>query len=444
MRNLMIAALLAAPLSAQQALSLQEAIQLALKQHPSLEAGRSGVNAAETRVRQARSGYLPKLNYAETFLRTNNPVVVFSSLLTQHQFAERNFAINTLNRPDALNNFQSQLTVDQVVFDAGQTRHAIRSAELGRSLTQEDERRAAMQVIANVARAYHGAMVTADGLKVADEAVLSAEADLNRARTIREAGMSTDADVLSIQVHLAAMREQQIRRRADLDVARSALNEALGLPLDTDLSLVTPLTRASFKGMELAAYEKDSLQHRPELRQTRMAVALAETQGASARSSLLPQVIVHAGFEADRQQFLNKGGSNWLASGSLRWNLFNGGADKARIDEAAFGLQRARAQQKEAESQIRLDVRRAYADFRAAEQRIEVAEAAVAQAEESLRITKNRFETGLTGVTDLLRTETAALDARTRRLSAVYDQRLAAVNLAFAAGTLTPQSEVVN
>jgi outer membrane protein TolC len=440
----MIAAFLAAPLMAQQALSLQDAIQLALKQHPSLEAGRSGVNAADTRIRQARSAYLPKVNYSETVLRTNNPVVVFSSLLTQHQFTEQNFMLGPLNRPEALNNFQSQVTVDQVVFDAGQTKHAVRSAELGRGISQEDERRAQMQAIANVARAYHGAIVTAEGLKVADEAVRSAEADLNRARTVREAGMSTDADVLSIQVHVAAMREQQIRRRADLEVARAALNEALGLPLDAHHALSTPLTRAQIGGVELAAYEKDSLQYRPELRQSRMAVSLAETQGASAKSSFLPQVIAHGGFEADRQQFLNKGGSNWLASVSLRWNVFNGGADRARIDEAAFGLQRARAQEKEAESQVRLHVRRAFADYSAAEQRIEVAEAAVAQAEESLRITKNRFENGLAGVTDLLRTETAVLDARMRRLSAVYDQRLAAVNLAFAAGTLSPQSEVVN
>ena len=116
MRNLMIAAFLAAPVMAQQALSLQDAIQLALKQHPSLEAGRSGVNAADTRIRQARSAYLPKVNYSETVLRTNNPVVVFSSLLTQHQFTEQNFMLGPLNRPEALNNFQSQVTVDQVVY----------------------------------------------------------------------------------------------------------------------------------------------------------------------------------------------------------------------------------------------------------------------------------------------------------------------------------------
>jgi outer membrane protein TolC len=274
--------------------------------------------------------------------------------------------------------------------------------------------------------------------------VRSAEADLARAEAIRAAGMSTDADVLSIRVHLAAMKEQQIRRRSDLDVARSALNEALGLPLSDPHDLNTPLTPAGFEDLPLESYEKDSLKQRPEVRQARLAASLAETQGAAVRASLLPQVIAHAGFEADRQRFVTRGGANWLASVSLRWNVFNGFGDKARIEASRYGLDRAKAQQSQTESLIRLQVRRAWADLRAAEQRIEVAKAAVSMAEESLRITKNRYENGLSNVTDLLRTETALLEARNRHLAAVYDQRMAAVGLHLAAGTLNANSEVLN
>ena len=439
----MLAALIAAPLGAQGQLSLKETVATALAGHPSIEAGRSGVRAAEARIGEARGGYLPKVNYSETFLRSNNPVVVFSSLLTQHQFTEANFALGRLNRPDALNNFQSQLTLDQPIYDAGQTKLAMQSAKLGRDISEEDRRLAEQQVIANAVRAYYGVLLAEEHLKVASEAVRSAEADLNRAQALREAGMSTAAGALSIQVHLAAMREQQIRPQADLEVAQAALNEALGLPLETKHNLTTPLKAASMPALQPAAYEEDGIEFRPEARQTRLAVRLAETQGAAARASYLPQVVAHGAFEADRQNFFSKGGANWTAAVTLRWNIFNGGSDRARADEAEFGLQRARAIRKRAESQIRLNVRRAWADYRAAAQRIEVAEAAVAQAEESLRITKNRFENGLSSVTDLLRTETAVLEARSRQLAAVYDQRLAAVNLALAAGTLSADSEAL-
>ena len=65
------------------------------------------------------------------------------------------------------------------------------------------------------------------------------------------------------------------------------------------------------------------------------------------------------------------------------------------------------------------------------------------QAEESLRITQNRYEAGFNNVTDLLRTETALLEAQTRQLAAVHDQRIAAAALELAAGTLTADSEVL-
>jgi outer membrane protein len=444
MRNtLLFLAIAASPLAAQAPLSLSDAVKTALETHPSVAAGRSGVEAAGSRIREARSGFLPKVNYSESWARSDNPVFVFSSLLTQHQFAADNFALGPLNRPDALNNFQSQVTVDQVVYDGGQTKLAVRAAGLGKDLSAEDVRRNDMFVIANVVRAYHAVTLAGESLKVAEEAVRSAEADLNRAQAVRAAGMSTDADVLSIQVHLAAMREQQIRRSADLGVAQAALNEAIGLPLETSHALATPLTAATFVPDSLATYESASRQ-RPELRQAHLAAGLAETQGAAARSSLLPQVVLHAGFEADRQRFINRGGANWLASASLRWNLFNGYQDKARIEEAGFGVSRAQALENQASAQIRLQVRRAYADFQSAAERITVAQVAVTMAEESLRITRNRYENGLSNVTDLLRTETALLEARSRHLAAVYDQRVSAVNLSLAAGTLTRDSPVLN
>ena len=72
------------------------------------------------------------------------------------------------------------------------------------------------------------------------------------------------------------------------------------------------------------------------------------------------------------------------------------------------------------------------------------ATAAVAAAEESLRITQNRYEVGISNVTDLLRTETTVLEARTRHLAAVRDQRIAAALLELAAGTLSADSAVLN
>jgi outer membrane protein len=435
--------LLAAPLAAQESFSLRDAVHLAMQHNPSLEAAAAGAQAAEARIGEARSGQLPKLNYSESLVRSDNPVFVFSSLLTQHQFTQDNFQLGPLNRPDALNNFQSQLTVDQVVYDGGRTRQAVRSAKLAHEISGEQGRRTRMDVLAAVARAYYGALLSEANLRAAKEAVRSAQADLKRAESIRAAGMSTDVDVLSIRVHLAAVEEQEIRCAADLDVARAALNDALGIPLDTPHHLTTKLEPANLPNISLEAYERGAVAQRPEAKEVGLAASLAESQIASARSGLLPQVGVRAAFEADRQRFYDRGGANWLAAVTLQWNLFNGWGDRARIQAATQGLKRAQAEQERTGSGIRLQVRRAYADLRAAQQRIEVAQAAAAEAQESLRITQNRYEAGMANVTDLLRNETAVLESRTRYLAALHDQRIAAVGLELAAGRLTEDSEVL-
>jgi outer membrane protein TolC len=196
--------------------------------------------------------------------------------------------------------------------------------------------------------------------------------------------------------------------------------------------------------MALDGLEKQAAASRPETRQTRLAAELARVESDAARSAYLPQVTFHAAWEVDRQRFVTRGGANWLTSIGLRWNLFNGNSDKARIRESVSAAYRAQADERRVDSAVRLEVRRAWAALSAARQRIEVAQAAAEEAAESLRITQNRYQVGMTTVTDLLRNETAVLESRTRHLAAVHDERLAAAALQLAAGSLNADSEVLN
>ena len=89
--------LLAVPLWAQDPLSLRDAVRLAIRENKAIAGTTAGARASEARITQARGGMLPKINYSESFTRSDNPVFVFSSLLTQHQFGVENFAIGALN-----------------------------------------------------------------------------------------------------------------------------------------------------------------------------------------------------------------------------------------------------------------------------------------------------------------------------------------------------------
>jgi len=93
------------------------------------------------------------------------------------------------------------------------------------------------------------------------------------------------------------------------------------------------------------------------IRATDAGVEASQARITEARSALLPQVSFRAGLEADRQRFATRGGANWMASVSLRWNLFNGFADQARIAGNTQLLRRAESDAQRTDSAVRLQVR---------------------------------------------------------------------------------------
>ena len=274
----------------QDAISLKEAARHSMARSKVIEASSAASDAASARVTEAKSGWLSKVTYWESWTRSDNPVFVFSSVLTQRQFSESNFDVGDLNRPDFLNNFQSLVTGDQPLYDAGRNKHAVRTAKLGEDVSREDRRRNQLEVIAQVTRFYWDTQLGAEEVRITSQAMRSAEADLERSEARRTSGMATDADVLSIRVHLAGVREEQIRRTADLDVARAAMNDAIGLPLDSVHFLTTPLAPLLVAQPELSGYEKNGVDGRPEARQARLATAIARVLAADAHSNYLPQV----------------------------------------------------------------------------------------------------------------------------------------------------------
>ena len=445
LRTALVVFVAAIPLAAQENLTLREAVDLALRFNPLMAAAEAGEKESEAHVRQARAGYLPRVQFTESVQRGNNPVYVFSSLLAQHQFSQGNFDLGTLNRPEALSNYQSRLTVEQVVFDARQTSRGVEAARFTRQMAGEDARRSREDVILGVLRTYFSVILAEKNLEVTQQSLESVQADLERAEFIYRSGRSTQADVLAVRVQLAAMREQEIRATNELAIARAALNDVLGVRLDRAFELTTPLDfNPSAPETTLEHYGHLAAEHRPEMRQAELAESLARTQRQVAGSAYWPQVSFQGTIETDRQNFSSIGGANWFTALTLRWTLWTGGEVQARLEQARFAETRAEALRKRADSAIQLEVRKAYLDVKAAQERIEVASAAAAEALEAHRIVQNRHEAGLTTITELLRSETALAAARTRRLAAIYDHRIAAAALEHAAGTLMADAAPVN
>jgi outer membrane protein TolC len=428
---------------AQQSLTLQQAIDLALHSNPVIEAAEAGKNEADAGIRQARAGYFPNLRFSETWQRSNNPVFVFGSLLNQRQFSERNFAIDLLNNPDPVNNFQSRFSVEQVIFDSQRTKRAVQAARLASGIASEQQRSNEADVILGVVRTYLGAVLAAETLRVAEESVKTAEADLARAQTMLDAGMTTEADVLSARVQFSSVEQERIRAEQDVQVGLAALNDALGVPLDNRYNLATALSESKLALQGVDDYERQAAAGHPELRQAELSHHLAGAQVDLAKSNLWPRLVAHGILEADRQKFASQGGGNWLAGVSLEWDIWKGSENRARLSAARFAEARAEALGRSASSGVRLQIRRTHAALESAAKRVDVASQAVVAAEESHRIIQNRYDAGLTTVTELIRSQTALMATKTQHLGALYEKRVAAAALDHAAGSLTASAASV-
>jgi outer membrane protein len=430
------------PLHAAERLDLDTALSLALRQNPELRAAAAGEEASDARVATVRAGLLPRIDYSESATRSNNPVYVFGTLLTQQRFGPENFAVDALNRPEARDNFQSRVFLQQTLFEWGRYLE-IQSARRGRELAGEMKRQAEMETLLGTLTAYFGVQVAEANERMHSASLASAEADLERTRARLEQGLATEADVLSIRVQLASIQEQRIRAANQRRLMQAELNRVLGEPLDREFELSTALEPVSPPPVPPLAELERKAAEGPEAQRLALELQMARLAVDKARSSFFPQLGLTAGWESDRVSFAGGGGTNWAVGVSLQWNLFDGLSRRAGLQEAAANQRRKQAETAAAIESVRLEVRRAYFDQQAARERVRVAETAVAEARESHRITAARYEAGLAGVTELLRSQSAALEAETRFLAALYDDRLAAARLEMAAGILNRTSEAL-
>jgi outer membrane protein TolC len=430
---LTVAVLPAADSVGQTPLTLADAMHRARTTTPEARALASASEEAGERVRQARAGYLPRIDVTESVQRGNQPVFVFGSLLSQQRFTAANFAIDSLNRPAPVTNVRTGVSVEQPVFDGGLTRLAVENAEIGRDLVAANRLGAQQDLALGAARAFVRVLQLESAARATQAAVEAAESDLARARARRDVGLVTDADVLDVQVHFADMRQRELAATADLAVARIQLNDVIGAPLDEVQALAPPEVPAASPAADPLV--RAAVASRPDRREADLRAMLATNGRRSAQAAFLPRIGVQGGWEFNGQRLTDQRPS-WIVGAQVQLNLFRGFGDTARVSEARHAEARAQAERDGVERAIEVEVRAALARLDAARGSERVGQDALTQARESQRIVRDRYDSGLATIGDVLRAAGAVLDAESRATAAQMNVIIEAVALDRAAGRL--------
>ncbi len=416
-------------------LTLADAIKTAITNNPVLKASAFREKVAESGLGEAKSGFMPKLDFKETFNRTTVPMWTFGTLLNQGRIKQDDFNPSILNDPDAINNFNSSLQVSMPVYAGGRIYNSFKQAELNKNIAGFAYKKTRQTIIAETALAYTRLLLAKKNLEVILHSLESAKASLNMVKSRYSSGFSVKSDLLRANVRIADLNQLKLSALSSIEIARGYLNTAMGMPLENPVNAV-----AYFKNSWKVTENQDDLmlkavEKRPELQILKLQKKIAEKGIKIAKSGHLPSINLFGTYE-NNSEHLNKGQNDYSIGAVMQFNLFSGLNISHKIDSAKLSLQRVNELEKNMELVVKNQIREAWLNLKTSQQRIYVAESALNQSLENLRIVKNRYKNGLLTIVTLLDAELADQRARANHFKAVYDYESARIRLALASGDI--------
>ncbi len=296
---------------------------------------------------------------------------------------------------------------------------------------------ARQQLLFQVTQAYFGLQLAQENLAVVQQARHTAAAHLKIAQTRFQAGTVVHSDVLSAQVHLAKVTQEEMTAASQVQIARSALATVVGRPEAGERPLAPAPKAPAPLPPKLDDLKQTAQETRPDLQRLTLAARVAQQEYAKARLNYLPRLHVVAEYDVDQRRLFGSSADSYTVMALLNFNLFNGLTDLAKVRETRAKETQARDLKRDLEDRVRHQVTEAILNLKTAQARLGVAEKAVAQARESLRLIRLRYESGLTILVDLLNAEDATKNAELSRVAALFDTYLAQAGLDLALGTIS-------
>jgi len=394
-------------------LTLGQCVALALEHHPALRGATYDVEGARAGVGVARAAGLPQVGVTGGYIQNGG-------------------IVGTGSGGSSPQGYSAALSVRQLLFDSGRTPALIRQAESGASATLATRDQVEQVVVFGARQAYFGVLSTEQVLLVRTQGQELAALNLRAAQARYQEGIAPKADVTKAEVEFANAQLDAIRAQNGVQLAYASLNNAVGLPPTTRLTLVqempAPIARSGMETLLAAAY-----QDRPELTRARAAVEAARAAMTVAGSVVKPTLFATIGTDwASNSPTTDPG---WTTGLALSFPLWDGGGTAARVRQTRAEMESAQAAYDNAMQQVGLEVQQAYLNVSEADQRITTAEKLVAQAEENYRIAQGRYAGGVGPMIDVVDAETALTAARTAYAQARYDAQVTRARLDLAVGS---------
>lgn len=452
----------------ERAITLQEAVAIALYTNRALATARVALQQAQARTGQARAELNPTLGIdAETRAYDAPTTVDFHRLLGKETNGESRNPQEFIVTPQFNPTFVTALTLPLDV--SGSLRSAVTQAEFNTVVAEIDVNRVRNEIVYDVKKAFYDVLQAQAQAAVATANLNHARARLSDTDSGYRAGTLTGFDVLTAQRDVATAQQAVIERHTQVSLNLGTLKNVMGVELTTRLQVsdqgaietppgipigrVEPLLRGGDRpvallpvpdievvedpldlGPDLQALLEEALNSRSEILEAEVQVRAARHGIRYARRSRLPSVT----FSLSHIYSPNAAGftrtSQGLAMLDLSVPIFDGGLARQRVREARAEVATAQMSRRRAEDQVKVEVLQAYIRLVHARHRAAVANTEVAQAREAHRLARVRYQTGVSPQLEVSEAQAGLVRAETNQVQALYDYNQARAQLDRAVG----------
>jgi outer membrane protein len=405
-------------------LTIHDAEQLALRNHPRITIGELSALASKQVAREARAALLPTIGMNATAVTTYND--------------GNRITAGLLNNPSVFDRAAAGLVAGQLITDFGRTKNLYTAANLNAQAEQQNARATREQIIFLVDQAFYGALSADVLVKVAEQTVQARQLVANQIQALENAKLRSALDVSFANVALAQAQLLLVDSKNNRGVAYAILSEALGLPNERAFALVdSPPPQPPSQDVDKIIQE--ALDNRPDLKALQFQENAAEHLATAEERLQLPDVT------ALGAAGLTPVGSSRLATnayGAVGVNVhipvFNGFLFTARASEAKLRARAAQESVRDLRDRVARDVRQAWLNVNSAFERENVAAQLLQQATLSLNLAQARYNLGLGSIVELSQAQLQQTQAEIGTVTAKYQYDLSLSALTYQLGSNAP------
>jgi outer membrane protein len=397
-------------------LTLRQAQDLALKQHPDISVAALGALAAQQEVKEARSALLPNVFASATAVGTGDP-------------NNTRIGAGGLNNPLIYEREADGATISQLITDFGRSSELTRSAKLRARSEQMNVQATRAQILLEVNNAYFSALESQSVLEVARQTLEARELVLEQTRTLATNKLKSELDVSFVRVDYDQASLLLAKASNDLAASFATLSMVLGERRPATFVL-SDEPMPDYVTNNYSTFILEALEHRPDLAQLRYRRDAAK-EFALAEGKLNYPTIAAIGTAGVIPTGNSHLASDYEAAGiNLTLPIYTGGMDTARRREAEYKANAADETVRGVEDKVARDVQIACLNLDYARQRLGLTEQFLTNATEALELAKARFQIGSASIIELSQAElnqtSAQIDAATARYD--YQIRFSALN----------------